>query len=58
MIFEAGFDCNADFAQAIGLHESALSRVLNSRQKINSEQAKRWAGVLGCGQDILESVIR
>lgn len=56
-ILQAGFDCNADFAQAIGIHESVLSRVLNGRHMLKPDQAKVWANSLNCDPEILSGIV-
>ena len=57
-ILQAGFDCNADFAQAVGIHESTLSRVLKDRRKLKKDQAKRWVKLLNCDPTILAPVTK
>lgn len=56
-IFQAGFNSNADFAQAIGIHESVLSRVLNGRSKLKADQVDVWIQKLACDPNILNEII-
>jgi len=52
------FDTQADFAAAVGEHDSKVSMVLRGRRKLSSKQAKRWIKVLKCGSDMLIPVLR
>ncbi len=42
------FDSQGDFAEFIGVHESAVSQVIRGRRNLKSETRDRWAAVLGC----------
>ena len=42
----------ANFAQAVGADETVVSRVIRGRRKLNDEQQKRWASILGCEPSI------
>ena len=50
------FDSQADFAPAIGLPESIVSRVLNGRRKLSKKEAAEWARILECDPSIFEGV--
>jgi plasmid maintenance system antidote protein VapI len=58
LIIQAGFDFNADFAEAVGMHESLVSRVLNGRRKLTTEQAVTWIETLKCEPEELRGVTR
>jgi transcriptional regulator with XRE-family HTH domain len=47
------FRSQADFAEAVGVHESNASRVVRGRKKLKPEQAKEWATILNCDPAIL-----
>lgn len=38
----------ADFAAAIKVNESAVSRVVRGRRNLDSDSQKEWAQALGC----------
>ena len=38
----------ADFSQALGIHDSVVSRVINGRHKLSEGEEKRWANMLKC----------
>jgi len=42
------FDCQADFAEFIGVHESTISRTIRNRRTLKPEVQQKWAAVLGC----------
>lgn len=42
------FDCQADFAQAIGEAEATVSRVIRGRYSLPPERKTKWAEVLKC----------
>jgi DNA-binding transcriptional regulator YdaS (Cro superfamily) len=50
------FDSQSDFAQALGIHESAVSQVLRGRRVLSPEDQSKWVKVLSCDPSILESV--
>ena len=50
------FDWQTDFADAVGLTDSMVSKVINGRRPLTEEQIKVWAGVLNCGhQELAEN---
>ena len=38
----------ADFAQAMGIDDSEVSRVVRGRKQLDSAQKGKWAKALGC----------
>lgn len=50
------FNCQADFAQAVGMDESLVSRILHGRRPLKPEQAAIWAKVLNVKPKVLEAV--
>jgi plasmid maintenance system antidote protein VapI len=50
------YDSQADFAPAIGLPESIVSRVLHGRRKLSKQEAAEWARVLECDPSVFEGV--
>ena len=42
------FDTQADFAQALGMDESFISRVIRGRRTLDPADQNRWAKVLKC----------
>lgn len=42
------FGTQADFAQALGIDESVVSRVVTGRKKLNGELKRKWAEFLRC----------
>ncbi len=52
------FPTQADFALAIGEHESKISQVLRGRRKLSLEEAERWRKGLNCDRAMLEPVIK
>ena len=51
------FPSQADFAFAVGEHESKVSNIVRGRRKLQRVQAQNWKQVLNCDHKILESVI-
>ena len=47
------FGSQAEFSMAVEEDESAISRVIRGRRKLNMEQKKNWANALDCGADEL-----
>ena len=41
------FDCQADFAQNIRVHQSKVSEVLRGRRQLTEQEKLEWAEVLG-----------
>ncbi len=52
------FDSQADFSQAVGMHESAVSQVMRGRRKLGPNDAVQWVKTLKCDPGILRPVIR
>lgn len=52
-IFEE-FGSQADFAAAMKLDESVISRVVNGRRSLSQEDRKKWSRVLGCDPKVFE----
>jgi plasmid maintenance system antidote protein VapI len=52
------FPTQADFAQAAGVDETIVSRVVRGRRKLTTEQAAQWAAVLNCKPKTLAAVTR
>lgn len=42
------FDTQADFAQALGMDESYVSRVIRGRRELDLPSQNRWAELLKC----------
>ena len=57
-MMQGGFRNQADFAQAVEMDESFVSRVLNGRRKLTQDQSKKWATVLGCTPGLLTSITK
>jgi hypothetical protein len=51
------YDSQADFAPAIGLPESIVSRVLHGRRKLSKQEGAEWVRVLECDPSIFEGVM-
>ena len=49
------FDTQADFAQTLGIQEAFVSRVLNGRVTLKSEQKAVWAKALDCDIEELDA---
>jgi plasmid maintenance system antidote protein VapI len=41
------------FAEAVGIHESQVSRVIQRGQQLSSDQAAKWSEALGCDPEEL-----
>ena len=52
------FDSQSDFAQALGIHESAVSQVLHGRRVLSPEDQFKWVEVLKCDPSIVEPVTK
>ena len=37
-----------EFAKAVGIHESELSRIIRGRRQVDENTRKKWADVLNC----------
>jgi plasmid maintenance system antidote protein VapI len=48
------FGSQADFAQALRLQESVVSRVVNGRRSLRPEDVEKWARILDCDRSLLE----
>jgi len=48
------FGSQADFAVAIRVDESVVSRVLHGRRSLSLEDRRKWSRVLGCKPDVFE----
>lgn len=57
-MMQGGFRNQADFAQAVEMDESFVSRVLNGRRQLTQEQMEKWIQVLGCDPGLLRSVTK
>jgi len=42
------FNIQANFAAALGLHQSFLSEVIRGRRQVTPEEQNRWAELLDC----------
>jgi transcriptional regulator with XRE-family HTH domain len=42
------FGVQADFAEALGVDESLVSRILHGRRTLSSEDSEKWAKLLKC----------
>ncbi len=40
------YGCQADFAMAVGLDESVVSRVIRGRRKLDADSIRRWNKLL------------
>jgi transcriptional regulator with XRE-family HTH domain len=47
------FDTQADFAQALGVDESYISRVIRGRRMLDSASQNRWAKLLKCKSETI-----
>ena len=45
------FGTQADFAQALGIDESFVSRVIRGRRELDTAKQNRWAELLRCKSD-------
>jgi hypothetical protein len=52
------FNSQADFSQAVGEHESKVSRVIRGRRKLSGKEAKTWAKALRCDMAVFRPVIK
>ncbi len=48
------FGSQSDFAQAMKLDESVISRIVRGRRSLSAEDLKKWSRVLGCGPEVFE----
>jgi len=48
------FGSAADFAQAMKLDESVISRVVHGRRSLSPEDVEKWSRVLGCDPKVFE----
>jgi plasmid maintenance system antidote protein VapI len=48
------FGTQADFAAAMKLDESIVSRVVRGRRSLKPEDAEKWSRVLDCDKSLLE----
>jgi plasmid maintenance system antidote protein VapI len=46
-ILKSKFKNQYEFAQAVGFHESDISRVIFGRRELSPEQKQQWADTLG-----------
>jgi len=53
-VFEC-FGLQVDFAAAIGVSDSQVSRIIRGRRTLSDEEKSRWAAVLGCNPEDLFS---
>jgi len=42
------FPSQADFAQAMNVHESTVSQVVRGRRILQESEQRRWAAILDC----------
>ncbi len=47
------FDNQANFAHELGVHESAVSQIVNERRKLSHRNQDRWASLLGATPEAL-----
>ena len=47
------FGTQSDFAQALRIDDSAVSRVIRGRRRLRREDEERWADILGCSPEEL-----
>jgi transcriptional regulator with XRE-family HTH domain len=52
------YPTQSDFAEAVPMDETWVSRVLNGRRQISAKQAQRWQELLNCDPEILASVTK
>ena len=45
------YGSQADFAQALKINETAISRIIRGRKKLPDDQRKIWAKALHCDPD-------
>jgi len=48
------FGTQADFASAMRMDETIVSRIVRGRRILKPEEAKKWARILDCDPDILK----
>ena len=51
------YPTQSDFAEAVQMSDSKVSRVLRGRGQLSETEAKKWARLLGCGMEELTPVI-
>ena len=49
------FDTQADFAQALGVDDSVVSRVIRGRRKLSQIEVEVWKRALCCDSDLLKA---
>jgi len=48
MMIKKKFRTQYEFAQRLKMNESMLSLILNGRRKLDDQQRRKWARLLGC----------
>jgi transcriptional regulator with XRE-family HTH domain len=48
------YGTQADFAQALGVNDCMISRVLRGRRSLPPEEQRKWAKALGCKPEDLD----
>jgi len=51
------FGSQADFAQALGCHESRISQIVRGRRKLTPDQIKDWKKALKCDDEFLADAV-
>jgi plasmid maintenance system antidote protein VapI len=51
------FGSQAEFSMVVEEDESAISRIIRGRRKLNNDQRNRWARALGCTPNELLALI-
>ena len=49
------FPRQADFAAAMGCHESKVSQVVCGRRRLDEKETTAWCATLGCSAEIFKS---
>jgi hypothetical protein len=52
------FHSQSNFSQAVKIHESKVSQVLNGRRLLRKEESESWAKTLNCDPALLEPVTK
>lgn len=49
------FSNQANFAAAIGCHESKVSQIVCGRRRLDEKEAAIWSATLGCSDEIFQT---
>jgi len=48
------FGTQADFAQALGINDARVSRIVRNRERLSPKEKNRWATCLGVSQGVFD----